>query len=133
MQFLYLTLIAIPFFFMIDMVWLGFIAKSFYAEQLGPLLRPDINWVAAVVFYMIFILWLVLFVISPALEERSWMKALLYGGAFGLVCYATYDLTNLSTLKNWPLLLSLVDMAWGMCLAASVSVITYAIATRFNI
>jgi uncharacterized membrane protein len=109
------------------------VAKAFYAAQMGPLLRPDINWISGIAFYLLFIVGLTFFAIAPALDQKSWMVALLYGGLFGLCCYATYDLTNLATLRNWPLALSFVDMAWGAVLAASVAVATYFIAFQLGI
>jgi uncharacterized membrane protein len=72
----------------------------------------------------------VTFVISPAVEKHSWLHALLFGAFFGLVTYATYDLTNLATTKDWPLLVTIVDLIWGTVLAASISVITYLIANK---
>jgi uncharacterized membrane protein len=129
-MFLKLYFIALPVFFAIDIVWLGLVAKNFYRQQIGFLMRPDINWVAAIIFYLLFIAGLVVFVISPALEKQSWIRALLTGALFGLVTYATYDLTNLATTKDWPLLVTIVDLVWGSVLAASVSVITYLIAFK---
>jgi uncharacterized membrane protein len=120
--------IALPVFFAIDMVWLGLIAKSFYAQQIGFLMKTNINWTAAILFYLLFIVGLVLFVIAPAVEKGSWMHALSFGALFGLITYATYDLTNLATLKDWPLLVTIVDLVWGAVLAASVSIVTYFIA-----
>ncbi|HZK61866.1 MAG TPA: DUF2177 family protein, partial [Anaerovoracaceae bacterium] len=129
-MFLKLFLIALPVFFVIDMVWLLLVAKKFYQEQIGFLMRPDINWLAAIIFYLLFIVGLVTFVISPALEKHSWLSAIIFGGLFGLITYATYDLTNLATMKDWPLLVTVVDLIWGTVLAASVSVITYVIAVK---
>jgi uncharacterized membrane protein len=124
-MFIRLYFIALPVFFAIDMLWLGLIAKSFYAKQIGYLMKTDINWTAAILFYLLFIVGLVLFVIMPAVEKRSWVHSLLFGALFGLITYATYDLTNLATLKDWPLLVTVVDLAWGAVLAASVSIVTY--------
>lgn len=129
-MFIKLYLIALPVFFGIDMLWLGLIAKNFYAKQIGFLMKSDINWTAAIVFYLLFIVGLVLFVIMPAVEKHSWLHALLFGALFGLISYATYDLTNLATLKDWPLFVTIVDLAWGATLGAVVSVITYLIADR---
>ena len=122
--------IALPVFFAIDMLWLGFIAKDFYAKQIGGLMKPDINWTAAVIFYLIFIAGLVVFVITPAVIKNSWTHAVLMGALFGFVCYATYDLTNLAVSKDWPLLVTIIDLIWGAVLAASVSVITFLIASK---
>lgn len=132
-MFVKLYAIALPVFFVIDMIWLGFLAKDFYRTQIGALLKPNVNWTAAVIFYFIFIAGLVVFVITPALEKNSWTHAVFLGALFGLVCYATYDLTNLAVAKDWPLLVTIVDLAWGAVLAASVSVITYFIATKIGL
>lgn len=129
-MFIKLFAIALPVFFAIDMLWLGLIAKDFYRAQIGTLMKSDVNWTAAIIFYLIFITGLVVFVISPAIDKSSWMHALLSGALFGLVCYATYDLTNLAVAKNWPLLVTIVDLVWGAVLAASVSVVTYFIANK---
>jgi len=129
-MFIKLYLIALPVFFAIDMVWLGLVAKNFYRQQIGFLMKPDINWPAAIVFYLLFIGGLVTFVITPAFQKQSWTYALFYGAFFGLVTYATYDLTNLATTRDWPLLVTVVDLVWGSVLAASVSVVTYFIASK---
>jgi uncharacterized membrane protein len=129
-MFLKLYFIALPVFFAIDMVWLGLVAKNFYRQQIGFLMKPDINWPAAIIFYLLFIGGLVAFVVLPAFEKHSWIHALLFGAFFGLVTYATYDLTNLATTKDWPILVTLVDLVWGTILAASVSVVTYFISTK---
>jgi len=129
-MFIKLFFIALAVFFAIDMVWLALIAKKFYREQIGFLMKPDINWIAAIVFYLLFIAGLVIFVISPAIQKHSWTHAILFGALFGLISYATYDLTNLATIKGWPVLVTLVDLAWGMVLSASVSLFTYLIYTR---
>ena len=131
-MFIKLYSIALPVFFAIDMLWLGLIAKDFYKNQIGFLMKPDINWTAALIFYALFIGGLVFFAIAPAVEKGMWVQALLLGAFFGFITYATYDLTNLATLKDWPLLVTLVDMAWGATLGALVSVITYVIASKIG-
>lgn len=132
-MFIKLFAIALPVFFAIDMVWLGLVAKGFYRAQIGSLMKTDVNWIAAIVFYLIFIAGLVVFVISPAVEKGSWIHALLFGALFGFVCYATYDLTNLAVAKDWPLLVTIVDLVWGAVLAASVSVVTFFIASKIGL
>ncbi len=132
-MFFKLYTIALPVFFAIDMLWIGLVAKSFYAKQIGALLKPNVNWAAAILFYLLFIGALVVFVILPAIEKHSWVHALLFGALFGLVCYATYDLTNLAVAKDWPLLVTIVDLLWGTVLAASVSTITYFIASKLGV
>jgi uncharacterized membrane protein len=129
-MFIKLYIIALPVFLAIDMAWLGLVAKNFYAKRIGFLMKTDINWTAAILFYLLFIIGLVLFVIMPAVGKGSWVHALLFGALFGLIAYATYDLTNLATLKDWPLLVTVVDLAWGAVLAGSVSMLTYFIASE---
>ena len=129
-MFIKLFLIALPVFFVIDIIWLVLVAKKFYQEQIGFLMKPDINWFAAIIFYLLFIAGLVVFVISPAVEKHSWVHALIFGALFGLITYATYDLTNLATLKDWPILVTVVDLIWGTVLAAFISGITYYIACK---
>ncbi len=129
-MFIKLFTIALPVFLAIDLIWLGLVAKNFYRQQIGALMKSDINWTAAIIFYFIFIAGLVVFVIAPAVEKGSWTHTLFFGALFGLVTYATYDLTNLALAKDWPLLVTLVDLVWGAVLAASVSTITYFIASK---
>lgn len=116
-------MISVPVFFAIDMVWLGVVASNFYKTQLGSLMG-DINWTAAIIFYVVFLVGLTFFAIYPAVLKNSLMTALMLGSLFGFFTYATYDLTNLATLKNWPLSVTIVDMVWGTILVASVSVMT---------
>lgn len=132
-MFLKLYGIALPIFFAADMAWLGVAAKNFYAKQIGFLMTPKVNWAAAILFYLLFLAGLVVFVIAPAIEKGSWAHALLFGALFGLITYATYDLTNLATLKDWPLALTVVDLIWGTILASSVSGGTYLIAHKLGL
>ena len=129
-MFIKVFLVALIIFFAVDMFWLGFVAKSFYTKQIGFLMKENINWTAALIFYTLFIAALVLFVIQPAIDKKSLEHAILMGAAFGFITYATYDLTNLATLKDWPLLVTIVDLCWGAFLAASVSALTYLISTK---
>ncbi len=125
-QYLYLYLLTIPVFFLIDMVWLGVVAKTFYQSKLGHLLGP-VNWSAALVFYLLFIVGIMIFAVAPALNSGTLGKAVLLGALFGFFAYATYDLTNLATLKDWPLSVTLVDMVWGAVLSGSVAAASYSI------
>jgi len=120
--FLALYAISVPIFLLIDLLWLGVIASSFYRDRIGHLM--EINWSAAIVFYLIFLVGLTIFAMYPALENGGWKYALLYGALFGFFTYATYDLTNLATLKDWPLSLVVVDIIWGTVLGASVAAAT---------
>jgi uncharacterized membrane protein len=133
MMFAKLYAVALPVFFLIDMVWLGLVAKGFYAKHIGFLMRSPPNWTAAIIFYLLFIAGLVVFVISPAVDRGQWQYALGLGAFFGLVTYATYDLTSQAVIKDWPVVVTVVDMIWGAVLAASVSTIAYWLATRFVI
>ncbi|MBM3296631.1 MAG: DUF2177 family protein [Candidatus Aminicenantes bacterium] len=120
-QTVFLYLITLALFFLIDMVWLGLVARGFYRRHLGALLSPRVNWAAAALFYLLFIVGLIVFAVRPALAQGAPLRALLLGALFGLICYATYDLTNLATLKDWPLVVTVVDLAWGAVLGGSVS------------
>ena len=116
------TLIA---FFAIDMIWLGLVARTFYRKYLGFLLAPSTNWLAAIIFYLLFIVGILVFVVLPGLENNSLKTTLMRAALFGLVSYATYDLTNLATVKNWPMIVSIVDIAWGIVLSVLVSLIGF--------
>jgi len=97
----------------LDALWLGYIARSFYASQLGGLMRESVNFAAAGGFYLAYVGGVVYFAVAPALAEGSWQKAALNGALLGLLAYGTYDMTNIATLKNWPVPMSVVDIAWG--------------------
>lgn len=116
----------------VDLVWLGYVAHSYYRAQIGHLLAPEFNIIAVVVFYLVYVAGIVIFAILPALASGGPGRALLLGGLLGFFCYATYDLTNLATLKGWSLPMSLVDIAWGALLTGiSASIGTY-VAGRFE-
>jgi uncharacterized membrane protein len=115
----------------IDFLWIGVLARNYYRTQLGDLMVTNVGMVPAALFYLLFAAALVFFVIQPALERQSLQHALLAGAFLGLTAYATYDLVNLATLKNWPLVMSIVDMAWGTFMAMFVSGATYLIATKW--
>lgn len=129
MQFLKVYALTLVIFFLVDIVWLGVISKKLYKEYLGHLMAPNVNWAAALVFYFLFIAGLVFFVIMPAIEKGDFMYAITVGAFFGLITYGTYDLTNLSTLKDWPLNITIIDLIWGTFLNAATSGITYFVAT----
>lgn len=131
-MFIKLYLIALPVFLGIDSIWLTLVARHFYAKQIGSIMTDTPNLFAAFLFYLIFISGLVIFVIAPAVEKKDWWAAVYMGAFFGLITYATYDLTNLATIKNWPLLVTMVDLVWGMGVSALVSVISYLIALKIE-
>lgn len=132
-MFVKLYLITLPIFFGIDIIWLTVVAKNFYSKYLGYIMSPNPNWAAAIIFYLLFIGGLIFFVLSPALEKNSWQHALTAGVLFGLMTYATYDLTNLATIKSWPLLVTIIDLVWGMILSASVSIMSYFLAKKLGV
>lgn len=108
-------------FFAVDMAWLGLLAKNLYKKYLGNFLSDQVNWPAAIIFYLLFITGIFYFAILPAIEKNSLAKAVISGALFGVFTYATYDLTNLATLKNWPLTIVFIDIAWGALLTGIVS------------
>jgi uncharacterized membrane protein len=117
--------VAVVTFLVMDLMWLGVVARSFYQEQMGHLMRADVNWAAAFAFYLVFVSGVVVLVVWPAIDRQSLTQALLLGALFGLVTYAAYDLTNLATLAGFPLKVAVVDLVWGMVLCATVSAVTY--------
>lgn len=129
-QLIYIYLLTIPAFFLIDIVWLSLVASNFYKSQIGFLLGP-VNWPAAIIFYLIYIVGIIIFAVYPALQAGSFGKAILLGALFGFFAYATYDLTNLATLKDWPILITIVDLIWGTVLTSSVAASSYYLAKTF--
>lgn len=125
-------LVAVVVFLAIDLVWLSVIAPRLYDHFLGDLLAESPNVAAAAAFYAIFVAGLVYFVIAPAVVEGSARAAAVRGAAFGLVTYATWDLTSLAVIADFPAALVPIDLAWGSLLAASVSVTTYAVWVRIR-
>lgn len=120
-----LYLLTIPVFFAIDMIWLGGIAPGFYRKHIGFIMAERVNWTAAILFYLIFIAGILIFAVYPALAKGAAGHALLLGVLFGLVTYATYDLTNLATLKDWPVIVVVVDIIWGMLLCGIVATTSF--------
>ncbi len=122
--------VALIVFFVMDLLWLGVVARGFYQTNMGHLMKPSVNWAAAVAFYLVFLAGLVVLVIQPAVERQSFAQAVLLGALFGLVTYAAYDLTNLATLEGFPLKVALVDLVWGTVLCATVSATTFVVSQR---
>ncbi len=124
--------IAFALLLIIDMVWLMWLGRGFYVEEIGSLLLEQPNLIAAFAFYALYIAGLVYLVLAPAAEADSGMKAVISGAVFGLVAYATYDLTNLAVMKGFTLKIALIDMVWGMALSAAVSGLTVKIVSLFQ-
>jgi uncharacterized membrane protein len=114
-------------FLALDALWLGLVARGFYRDQIGALMRPDVNWGAALVFYLLFVLGLLVFVVLPSLGATLGRTALM-GAFFGLITYATYDLTNLATLRGFPPVVAVVDLVWGTAIAAATSCVSWLLA-----
>lgn len=117
--------LTVPVFFAIDIAWLGVVAKTFYRKNLGFILSPNVNWWAAISFYLVYIVGILTFSVVPALEKESLRKALLWGCLYGFFTYATYDLTNMATIKDWPFKVVVVDIFWGVFLCSMVASISF--------
>ncbi len=124
---LWYFLVATGIFVAIDSVWLGLIAPKFYKKHIGHILAPKPDFIAAAIFYIIYIIAVVVFVIVPGLDEESLSFVISHGALLGLAMYATYDLTNQATVKNWPKTVTIVDLAWGTFITTAVSTITFLI------
>jgi len=120
-------LVTLIVFFVVDILWLTVIAKKLYAKYLGYIMTDNVNLVAAGIFYGIFIVGILYFVINPALSKDSLRVAIVSGALFGFITYATYDLTNLATLKDWPIMITVIDITWGTLLSTIVSTVSYLI------
>jgi uncharacterized membrane protein len=102
----------------LDLLWLGVIAKPMYQHAIGHLMAEQPKVPAALLFYVLYSAGLLIFAMAPHIDDPTWGRTILMGGLFGLFAYGTYDLSNLATLRNWPVRLTLVDMAWGTMLSA---------------
>lgn len=112
-------------FLAVDGVWLAVVARSFYREHLGGLMRTSPNLAVALLFYLLYVFGVLALVVLPAHEASSLARAVGYGALFGIVAYATYDLTNLATLEGWPVIVTAVDLVWGGVLTAIVAASGY--------
>lgn len=131
-QYFKIYLVTLFVFLLFDFFWLGFAAKDFYQNQIGFLMSSEINLWAAGIFYFLYPVGLIIFALIPAIRNKSWQNAFILGGIFGLFCYATYDLTNLATLANWPILVVFVDIIWGFMVSSFSSLISYKLISKFN-
>jgi uncharacterized membrane protein len=117
-------------FLIIDIIWLAYVAKDFYQKHLGGMLREEFLMGVAALFYVFYTLCVVILVVSPAVKAQSPLQALLLGALLGLCAYGTYDFTNLATLKGWPVIVTVVDLAWGTAITAIISVVGYFVMSR---
>lgn len=130
LELLKITCTSLALFLAIDFVWLGLVAKDWYAKMLQPLMTSQVNWMAAIILYVILTTGLSYFVIQPGVEKPFW-ETVMRGAAFGFIAYATYDLTNQATLKSWSWQLTIGDMMWGTFISALVTGLTLLIYTQF--
>jgi uncharacterized membrane protein len=133
MQYLAAYVVTAVIFLFLDFLWLGYIAKSFYFSRLGELLLDKPNLGVAAGFYAVYVIGLVIFAVAPALQSGSWKTALIYGALFGFFCYATYDMTNLATLKGWPVTVAIVDVIWGTVLTGVSALMGYLIVRQIGL
>ena len=117
---------------LIDLLWLGVIAKPLYQQGIGHLMAEKPNLVAAALFYLLYPVGIVMFAVAPDLATASWLKTFIVGALFGFFAYATYDLTNLATLRNWPASLAVMDMAWGSLVTGVSALAGKAVFDHFN-
>ena len=120
--------LTVPVFFIIDLIWLGVVAKGFYQKNLKYILSPNVNWTAAIIFYLIYIVGILIFAVVPAVTKDSLRYAVVWGALFGFFTYATYDLTNLALLRDWPLNIVFVDILWGVVLCSAVATLSFLVA-----
>jgi len=118
-------------FLAIDLLWIGVVAKRFYERHLGAVLRPDVQWVPAILFYLLFIAGVLVFAVLPGLEKGSLARTAALGAFLGLIAYATYDLTSLALTKGFPAVVAGVDMLWGTAIAATIATVGYGAARWF--
>ena len=128
--YLKLYALTVPIFFAIDLLWLGVVAKKFYRNNLSHILSDEVNWKAAIIFYLMYICGILIFAVRPDIANDSWRQAILFGGLYGFFTYATYDLTNMALIKNWPLAIVIVDIIWGVCLCSLVAYLSFVV-SRF--
>lgn len=131
LEFIKIFSITFAIFLVIELIWLTLIAKDFYQKEIGYIMSPKPNLIATSLFAILFVLGMVFFVINPAIEKNSWIYAALVGIFYGLITYSTYTLTNLATLKGWPLKVSIIDLIWGSLLGGIVSTISYMLLNLF--
>lgn len=130
-NFIKIYFIALPILAGIDALWLGVVARSFYKKYIGFLMGSGFNLLPALLFYLLYVAGLVFFVIAPGLDKSTVLQVFLKGAFFGLIAYATYDLTSAAIIKDWPGIVTVIDIAWGAFASGAVSALVFWIATRF--
>lgn len=130
LQFFKLFLLSAGIFLVFDLFWLLVVSKKMYQHYIGHLMG-EVRLLPAIVFYLLYTAGLVFFVLLVAIDKNSLIYAILAGALFGLICYATYDLTNLSTLKGWPLQMTIIDLMWGSFVSCATSALAFLINLHF--
>lgn len=130
LQLLAVYMASLVSFLAIDGIWLGLVARNLYKDNLGHLMAAKPSWGPAIIFYLLYVAGVILFAVYPNLDKGSLAKAALLGAILGGLAYATYDLTNAATLKNWPLKITVIDILWGSLLTGIVAAIGYIVAQR---
>ncbi len=125
MKYLYVYILTFLVFLLIDFIWLNFVAKNLYASKIGHLLAENPKLIPAIIFYVVFVVGIIVFTVLPGYEAKNILKTIMLGALFGFLAYSTYDLTNLATMKNWPLSVTLIDIAWGTFISTLTSVSGY--------
>ncbi len=109
----------------LDMLWLGYLARPFYEKLLSPVINMKFNLLAGIAFYLFYIVGVYIFVLRPGIEAKSLQKTLLLAAAFGFMCYMTYELTNMATIKDWPMTVVIMDILWGVAVTTLTSAVAY--------
>jgi len=133
MKYILLYIATLIVFFLIDLVWLGVISKSLYKNEIGHLMADQAKIIPALVFYLLYVIALLILAVIPGLKESTFIKTLLFSSLLGFISYGTYDLTNFATLKDWPVMIVFIDMAWGTFLTASVGSLSYVVGILLKI
>ncbi len=124
--------VALSVFLVVDLVWIGFIARTFYQDQLGFILASSPNWIAAIIFYLMFVAGLLFFVVLPGLKNKGLKESFFRAAVLGALTYGTYDLTNLALIESWPVLVTVVDIIWGMILSVIVCLVSVKVGRHFD-
>ncbi len=133
MKYIYLYLITFVVFFVIDFIWLKFVASGFYSTKIGHLMASEPKLLPALIFYLIFVVGVIIFAVLPGYESQNLWKTIMLGALFGMLSYSTYDLTNLATLKGWPVSITIIDIIWGTSVSTITSIAGYYIATLLRV
>ena len=127
LKIIYTYLLTLPIIFIFDMLWVGVFTKDYYYKHMSPLMKIEFNWLVVPIYYLLFLSGLFIFAIYPGVIETDMKKTLIYAALFGFFCYMTYDLTNLSVVKDWPIAMSIIDILWGMTLSTFSAWVAYRI------